>query len=451
MSELTEKEMEKLNTIKKVIIGECTKQEASKTLGICIRQINRLIIKFRKEGEKGFIHKNRGKESKRKISNEIKEEIVNLYITEYYDYNFTHFYEEIQGKYNLSYKTIDNILTEAEIISPEAQHKTIKLYNANMRKAIRKKTISQKQLKLFKIRQDEEKQKHIRRSALLYNFGQEIQMDAAFAIWYGEKIRGLHLAVDKATKKVLYGWFDKQETTRAYYVMLMNILINYGIPKKIKTDKRGTFSVNNVKTKSRLNTTQFGRICNDLEITLKTSSDPLFKPNVERENKTFKGRLIAELRHENIIDDEKANNYLNNVFIPKMNRLFSYEINPEKNDMTENTYTIDELNILISERYSRKIDNSSAIKYKSDYYVPVDIETGEILSYSRNTLCTVIIAYDNSLWCYIQDNLYKLCKVNAFEKKVYQKTTKTIEEINRSKAHKPAPNHPWRNCKKNSK
>lgn len=34
-------------------------------------------------------------------------------------------------------------------------------------------------------------------------------------------------------------------------------------------------------------------------------SDPLFKPNVERENKTFKGRLIAELRHENIIDDKK--------------------------------------------------------------------------------------------------------------------------------------------------
>ena len=139
MSELTEKEMEKLNTIKKVIIGECTKQEASETLGICTRQINRLIIKFQKEGEKGFIHKNRGKESKRKISDEIKEEIVNLYITEYYDYNFTHFYEEIQGKYNLSYKTVDNILTEAEIISPEAQHKTIKLYNANMRKAIRKK------------------------------------------------------------------------------------------------------------------------------------------------------------------------------------------------------------------------------------------------------------------------------------------------------------------------
>lgn len=449
MINLTEKETEKLNAIKNVISGDFTKKEASESLGISVRQIDRLIIKFKEEGENGFAHKNRGKESKKKLSFELKEEIVNLYITEYFDYNFTHFYEEIQDKYSISYKTLDNILTEADIISPEAQHKTIKLYNAAMRKSIKEKNITPEQLKLYKIRQEEEKQKHIRRSSLLYNFGQEIQMDAAFAMWYGDKARALHLAVDKATKKVLYGWFDVQETTRGYFVMLMNLILNYGIPKRIKTDKRGTFSINNVKTKSNLNTTQFGRICKELEINLKSSSDPLFKPNVERENKTFKGRLIAELRHENIIDDKEANDYLNNVFIPKMNKLFSYDIVPEKNDMIENTYTYDKLNIVISEQYTRKIDNASSIKYKNNYYIPIDTETGEIMSFSQNTTCTIIIAYDNTLWCYVKDNLYKLSKINAPEKKVYQKTTKTLEEINRSKAHKPAPNHPWRTYKKN--
>ena len=449
MISLSEKEQEKYNVIQKVVSGEYTKEKAVELLGIGIRQINRLIIKFKEEGKEGFIHKNKGRESKRKISFEIKEEIINLYITEYFDYNFTHFYEEIQDKYAISYKTLDNILTEADIISPEAQHKTIKLYNASMRKAIKEKNITQKQLKLYKIRQEEEKQKHIRRSSLLYNFGQEIQMDAAFAMWYDNKARALHLAVDKATKKVLYGWFDIQETTRGYFKMLMNLILNYGIPKKIKTDKRGTFSINNVKTKSNLNTTQFGRICKKLEINLESSSDPLFKPNVERENKTFKGRLIAELRHKNIKDDKKANDYLNNVFIPKINKLFSYDIVPEKNDMLENTYTYDELNIIISEQYTRKIDNASSIKYKNNYYIPIDIETGEIMSFPQNTICTITIAYDNTLWCYIRENLYKLFKINAPEKKVYQKTTKTQEEINRSKAHKPAPNHPWRTYKKN--
>lgn len=447
MADLNAQEMEKLNIIKKVLIGECTKKEASDSLGLTVRQINRLLIKLKKEGEKGFIHKNRGKESKKKISSEIEKEIVDLYITEYFDYNFTHFFEEIQEKYNLSYKTIDNILTEADIISPEAQHRTIKLYNANMKKAIRNKEATTEQIRIYKKRQESEKQKHIRRSSLLYNYGQEIQMDAAFAIWYGEKARALHLAVDKATKRVLYGWFDIQETTRAYFLMLMNIILKYGIPKKIKTDKRGTFSINNVKTKSNLNTTQFGRICEELEIYLSSSSDPLFKPNVERENKTFKGRLIAELRHENVIDDESANKYSNEVFIPKMNSKFAYEIDFERNDMRENTYNFEELNIIISEQYSRKIDNSSSIKYRGKYYIPIDLETGEIMSFEQSTTCIIIIAYDNSYWCNINKNLYKLHEIKAPEKKVYQKTTKTQEEINQSKAHKPSPNHPWRRYK----
>ena len=449
MLQMTEKEIKKLNTIKKILGGECTKKEAIEKLGITARQIDRLILKYKNDGEAGFIHKNRGRESKKKISESIKEEIVNLYITEYFDYNFTHFYEEIREKYQLSAKSIDNILNEADIISPEAQHKTITLYNANMKKAIRQKEATKEQIAIYKKRQETEKQKHIRRSSLLYNYGQEIQMDAAFAIWYGKNARALHLAVDKATKRVLYGWFDMQETTRAYFIMLMNIVLKYGIPQKIKTDKRGTFSINNAKARSNLNTTQFGRICEELEIQLSSSSDPLFKPNVERENKTFKGRLIAELRHENITEDKEANRYLNEVFIPKINSKFAYEINAEKNDMRDNNYSLEELNIIISEQYIRKVDNSSAIKYKGIYYVPVDIETGEIISFSRNTLCTIIIAYDYTYWCNIEDKLYILSEIKAPRKKTYQRTTKTIEEINRSKAHKPAPNHPWRSFKIN--
>ena len=47
--------------------------------------------------------------------------------------------------------------------------------------------------------------KHIKRSSSLYNFGQEVQMDAVFVIWYGSNPRALHLAVDKVTNKVCVG------------------------------------------------------------------------------------------------------------------------------------------------------------------------------------------------------------------------------------------------------
>ena len=52
----------------------------------------------------------------------------------------------------------------------------------------------------------------------------------------------LHLAVDKGTKKVLFGWFEYEELTRGYFILLYNIIINYGIPEKIKADNRNSFS-----------------------------------------------------------------------------------------------------------------------------------------------------------------------------------------------------------------
>ena len=49
MCNLTTKEKLKLNVVQKIIAGECTKKEASEILGITSRQINRLLIKFKKE------------------------------------------------------------------------------------------------------------------------------------------------------------------------------------------------------------------------------------------------------------------------------------------------------------------------------------------------------------------------------------------------------------------
>lgn len=85
------KEQLKSKTIHDIIDGKTTKEEGVKILGITVRQINRLIIRYTQEGENAFIHKNKGKANARKISDEIRKEITDLYITEYYDYNFTHF------------------------------------------------------------------------------------------------------------------------------------------------------------------------------------------------------------------------------------------------------------------------------------------------------------------------------------------------------------------------
>ena len=392
-------------------------------------------------GEDAFVHKNINNQNAKKISDDIPTKIIDDYLTNYYDYGFTHFYEEQGRKYGISFSYMVEKFGTNYIISPYAQHRTVKLYNENMKKAIRDNSITESQEKLFEQRKQEEFEKHIRKSSLHYSFGEEVQMDAAFWVWFGTEETALHLVVDKATKKVLAGYFDYEETTNAYLVVLMNMIINFGIPKRIKTDRRNSFSINNAKSsKSKLNITQFGRICEDLEIELLCNSNPLFKPNAERENGTFKRRLKAELRHNGITTIEEANKYLNEVFIPKINERFSYKINPKKNVMRENNYTEDELNLIISIRNERTIDNASSIKYFNNYYLPANVETGEVISFKSGTKCTVVNSYDSKLFGIIDGNTYMLVLIEKREGE-NKRATKN--------GFKPNENHPWRNFKIN--
>ncbi len=447
--ELNEKEQKKYEVIEKVVNNEISKKDAENQLKLTRKQINRLITVFNEQGKEGFIHKNRGKENKSKKDLNIIKEIEELYLTEYFDYNFEAFYEAIEKKYNISYSVMCKVFIQDDIISPIAHKKTIKLYNEKMQNTIAK--ISEKvksdellesKVELFKNRKLEQEKAYIRRSSNLLAFGQEVQMDACSKIWFGSIVSFLHLAVDKATKKVLFGWFEYEEITRGYFVVLFHIILNYGIPYKIKTDNRSSFSTNR-KDKNKFNNTQFGRICEYLGILLDSTSNAVSKANVERENGTFKNRLIAELRHENISDIDAANEYLNKVFIPKMNKKFSYDINEENSMMKKSDHTYDDLNLIISERYTRLVDNASSISFYGKYYVPVDADTGEIMTYKHRTECTVIIAYDSTYWCEIEKHYYRLCEISKREKIIETEGKEPIINTPKQKYIPPA-NHPWR-------
>ena len=437
--ELNDKERKKLEVIRKVISKEMTIKEATCELGLSRQHIHRLINIYKKEGESGFAHKNRGKTPSNKIDCKIIEEIQQLYLDNFYDHNYEHFLEEIKDRYSISYPSLYRCLSSDDIISPLAHKETIKLYNERMEKAINgEEKIQEEIVELFQSRQISFEKAHTRRSSNKFGFGQEVQMDACEKIWFGNVVTYLHLAVDKGTKKVLFGWFEYEELTRGYFILLYNIIINYGIPEKIKADNRNSFSNN----KNQVDTTQFGSICNVLGIQLETTSIPTGKPNVERENGTFKNRLIAELRHEGITEIDEANKYLNEIFIPKMNKKFSYEIDPKTSKMKPNNYSLEELNLIISEKYTRIIDNASSIKYNNKYYVPINPKTGEVTCFMKKTECTFIITYNAEYWCKIEDNYYMMLEIQD------RNTTmkKEIDNNNPTKKKKyiPPENHPWR-------
>ena len=64
--------------IKRLAERSGSKQGAAAKLNCTVRNINRLIIKYNKEGKEGFVHKNTNRKPSTAISDEKKAEIVKL-------------------------------------------------------------------------------------------------------------------------------------------------------------------------------------------------------------------------------------------------------------------------------------------------------------------------------------------------------------------------------------
>jgi len=182
---LNESEEKKYNIIEKVENGKMTRKEAKYESGLSFKQIDRLRIVYQTEGMKDFIHKNRGKTSEKKIDKKIIEELEQLYLDDYYDYNFVAFFDELnekekyKGKYDISYLSLYNAFLNDDIFSPIAHKGTIRLYNEKMNNAINQKEIIQEEkLDLLKLRQITFEKAHTRRSSNMFGFGQEVQMNA---------------------------------------------------------------------------------------------------------------------------------------------------------------------------------------------------------------------------------------------------------------------------------
>ena len=92
---LNDNEKKKFEIIEEVVKGKITRKEAMIELKLSRQQIYRLIILYNSKGQEGFIHGNRGKPNPNKKNYNLINELEELYLNEYYDYNFEHFYEKV--------------------------------------------------------------------------------------------------------------------------------------------------------------------------------------------------------------------------------------------------------------------------------------------------------------------------------------------------------------------
>lgn len=91
--ELTVKENLKYLTIKKLVETNGNKIRASIKLGCTVGHIDRIIAGYKEKGKLYFVHWNRGRTPVHTLSEEQKTEIEQLYLSKYYDCNYTLFTE----------------------------------------------------------------------------------------------------------------------------------------------------------------------------------------------------------------------------------------------------------------------------------------------------------------------------------------------------------------------
>ena len=89
------KEWTRLGVMEKVISGAETCQNAASILGISEPQVRRIVKRVAREGPTGIIHCLRGKPSLRKIPEQLKEKVINLYQERYPDFGPTLWKEKL--------------------------------------------------------------------------------------------------------------------------------------------------------------------------------------------------------------------------------------------------------------------------------------------------------------------------------------------------------------------
>lgn len=444
--ELRMNEQEKYKVIKELVEHNGNKNRASKKLGISRRQIDRLIIKYKEKGKSSFIHGNRGHIPSKALDKSISENIILLYKNKYYDFNFNHFKSFLETKENIfvSYKFIYNVLTKEGILSPKAKKRTKREFAKQKLLKEKKIDLAMNDVLINTIINHEInlEDSHPRGEKPKY-FGEIIEQDGSIHLWFGEKKTCLHLAIDKATSTVVGAWFDYQETLNGYYHVLYQILTKYGIPYKFFTDNRTVFNYISLNPDKRTSDkdvlTQYGYACKQLGIDLETSSVSQAKGLIERTNGTFQGRLVQELRFNNITTIEEANKYLDEVFVPNFNKEFALDYKKFPT-VFEASPSDEKINYTLAILTPRKIDNGNSIKYQNKYYQPY--LDNKLKCFMPKTECLVIKAFNGELLITIDEQILELKELNRNER--FSKEFNEKDEVKERTKYIPPMTHPWK-------
>lgn len=415
------REVKRIKVLQQLISGQITNQQAADQLGLVIRQVQRLKKAYREHGGIAIVHKLKGKPSGRGYSTEFKQKLIDLYQQEYSGWNFSHYNDSLEDEHNIrvSDHYIYTILTSAGIKSPRAKkHKP---------------------------------RKHPPR-ARRENAGELLQTDASIHVWIvlDSKKYALHGMIDDATSIVTALMLCDSETNYGYQLAMRDTIKRYGIPECLYTDFRTVFQTNKKLSPEEklegkeLEATRFAKMCKHLGVEIISTSSPQAKGRIERLWETLQDRLTRELKKAGITTKKEANDYINDVFLPRYNARFASTIDCNRNHFVKVQKDFD-YNQELALPITRTVLHGCYIKLNNQTYI-IKQPNGDYTNFHIGTKITAYTCLDGTHYAEYADRRYILNPATLPKRQNATTPRKTPAELSqiRSECAKKNLNSPWR-------
>jgi hypothetical protein len=404
-------ELKRLYVVKKVIDRELSQIKAGELLGLSERQVRRIEERVLKEGEKGIVHRLRGRESVRKIDGRKQKQVIKVYRTKYAGFGPTLAVEK--------FKEIEGIEVSKE----------------TLRKWLIGEGLWERKRKNRGYRQWRERKEYL---------GEMVQVDGSHHAWLEGRGPKLVLMgyIDDATGRIYCRFYD-YEGTWPVMDSFKRYVRKYGIPQSVYADRHSTYqSWRETRIKEELEgkdpQSEFGRALEELEVRLIAAYSPQAKGRVERLFGTLQDRLVKEMRLKGIKTKEEANEFLENGYLRQYNERFSVQA-VKKQDLHQKVGKID-LNRILCIKAVRAVRNDYTISYSGRLY--------QILEKTRAQTITVEEQYNGTIKIYNdKEHLqYKEIVCRPYDGKMVKKRKETqVEQA--GKQWVPPADHPWRKFK----
>ena len=405
MVTMSQKELRRLHFVRNALGKVITQAEAAEGIGVSERQIRRLAKRVREEGDRGMIHRSRGRPSNRAMPIQIKSKVLTLYQKQYPDFGPTLASEKLleRDRIGISDETLRLWLIEAEI--PYRQRK---------------------------------KRPHRERRERRARLGELVQTDGSHHDWFeGRGPKCVLMGyIDDATGRP-WGRFEPYEGTLPAMRAMKGYIKRYGIPGALYLDKHMTYRSPKQQTiedelAGRRAMSQFQRAAEELGIQVIHADSPQAKGRVERLFRTFQDRLIKEMRLANICGIEEGNRFLSH-YLPLYYKRFGV-VAAAAGDLHRPVPEGLDFNRTLCVKTERVLRNDFTVAHEGKLYQVLDnIRAKKVVIEERMDGTMMLRHGDLSL-------RYKPILVRT--QKLRPRLWKCI--LSSRKVRIPAPDHPWK-------